>query len=388
MLDVNQLQDQMDAFGAYQQKVRAQRAEQLEAAMEAMEACSEEWSAVKEAVRSASPRQLVAVMREVPDRTRRAPDRPTPITVVATDGSQIYPDRHLDPPCYLINVSRVGFQYGTTESPIMESTPDLHYGAEVLDEHFDEQMGAMTSEVVSALRDQEELRALLDVARAAQVEGRPLVALADGTLIRWMIRGMRNRSLEQELIARYTTMLVEFMEDRLPLASYISRPGNTEVMHLLEFYRTAYADEVAGPDVSLDGCMDRQLFARLLDPGERSAVFSSTSHIQREYPEGNRICYFYLHVPSPRGTGEIGRVEIPEWVAETPDLVDRIHGTVLSECDKGDGYPMILSEAHERAVVRGRDREMVYQMIERALQEAGLAPDASRKRHTKRQARI
>ena len=118
--------------------------------------------------------------------------RPTPVTVLATDGSQICPDRHVEPHCYLLNISRIAFQYGTVERPLMESVPLCEYRREAFDEAFDQVLGTATAEVVSALRDEFELAALLDVAKEARMPGRPIVALADGTLIRWILRRMHD----------------------------------------------------------------------------------------------------------------------------------------------------------------------------------------------------
>ena len=396
MLDLSQLQAQMADFNAYQADLEERRAEQLRWARRGLAEAAEGWQPLRTEVERAQPRQLVAGMREAPDQTYAPAERPTPMTVVATDGSQIYPDRHIEPTCYLVNVSRIAFQYGTTEAPVMEAEPRFRYRQAGLDRedddpdaaadlHFDDELGTMTTEVVSAIRDEWELKDLLAVARAAQTKGRPLLALADGTLIRWMIRGMRNRELEQRLIQRYTALLKQFMADRLPLASYISMPGNTEVIHLLQFYFDRFAEE--RPEVPLDGLVDRRLFAATLAPGERSAVFASASHIQGDYPEGNKICYFYVRIPNRAGD-EIGRVEIPEWVADEPELLDRVHGTLLSECDKGDGYPMILSEAHERAVIRGPERELFYRLLERSLQDAGQPVNTSSKHASKQVPRV
>jgi len=387
MLDVNQLQEEMAAFNAYQAEVRERRRAQQAVAKEALSAAGAQWTSLRDAVRRAQPRQLVAAMREDPTAVHTAPNRPTPITVVATDGSQIYPDRHVEPTCFLINVSQIAFQYGTTEAPLLTATPRFRYRERDLEDHFDDVLASMTTEVVSAIRDEYELRELLSTARGARRTGRPLVALADGTLIRWMIRGMRNRELENTLVSKYTALLQEFMDDELPLCSYISMPGNTEVVHLLQFFLDSALSEPA-PDVRLDGLVDRQLFAEVLPPGARSAPFSSTSHIQREYPEGNKICYFYVHIPSAWGEGEIGRVEMPEWVADEPALLDRLHSVILSECQKGDGYPMVLSEAHEHAVVRAREREQFYRMIERSMQGANLSTNGSRKQRSKQRPRV
>ena len=393
MLDLSQLRAQLDDFQDYEADLRDRRGEQRTRAQAVLRACAADWRGVRTAVDEAEPRRLVAAMRESPDATASAPDRPTPITVVATDGSQIYPDRHVDPLFFLLNVSRVGFQYGTREEPMLDTTPRLHFEDD-LSTHVDDLLGGMTTELVSALRDEMELELLLDVARSAAVEGRPLVALADGTLIRWMIRGMNNEAAEERLIAQYTEYLETFRDEERPLASYVSMPATTEVVNLLRFVvgeLDAPAPDgisVTPDDPALDGLLDRHVFADLLAPGERSATFGSSSHIQGAYPEGTQVCYFYLKVPAPPGEGEIGRVEVPQWVADDESLLDRIHATVLRECEKGDGYPLALSEAHERAVIRAPERESFFRLMERRLQAAGLSPTDSRKRRSKQRPRV
>ena len=393
MLDLSRLRDQLDSFEQYEAEVRDRRAEQRRRARAALRACAERWTKVQAAVEAAQPRRLVAALRQSPAATKAAPDRPTPITVVATDGSQIYPDRHVDPMFFLLNVSQVGFQYGTQEEPLLHTDPRLRFQDD-LSAHVDEALGTMTTELVSALRDELELELLLDAARTAEVDGRPLVALADGTLIRWMIRGMNNEAVEEALIARYTEHLHSFQREKRPLASYVSMPATTEVVNLLRFV-VGELDVPApeGIDLSqdappLDGLLDRHVFDAVLDPGERSAIFGSSSHIQRSYPEGSAVHYFYLKVSPSTGPGEMGRVEVPRWVADDPALLNRIHATILRECEKGEGYPLALSEAHERAVIRASEREAFFRLMERRLRRSGLSPTNSRKQQSKQRPRV
>jgi hypothetical protein len=383
MLDIHQLQSQFADFNAYQSREQALLASKLKRARAALDEAGRYWQDLREQAAASKLKWLIAGLRESPAACHPCTERPTPITVVATDGSQIYPDRHVEPHCYLLNISRIAFQYGTLERPLMESVPRFEYRREEFEDEFDQVLGTATAEVVSALRDEFELAALLDVAQKARITGRPILAIADGTLIRWMLRGMRDRALEEKLINRYTAILADFQAETIPLCSYISMPGNTEVLNLLRVH-CGEDDEDAGSDASLYGVVDRWVFEQCLAPGERSAVFESASHIQSEYGLGDQICYFYLHVPSARGGSEIGRVEVPMWVADHPGLLDLIHATVLSECEKGEGYPMILSEAHERAVIRARERDVFYDMIEREMTTAGLPYHASHKQSSKR----
>ena len=392
MLDLRQLRDQLTDFEEHQSEERDRRGAQRDRARMLLEVCHTHWQAVQDAVATAQPRRLVAQMREPPAATHVAPERPSPITVAATDGSQIYPDRHVEPPFFLLNVSQVAFQYGTTEEALLSATPSLHF-REPLANRFDAPLDTIPTELVSALRDELELSQLLDAATTARIPDRPLVALADGTLIRWMIRGMDNEALEDELIARYTEHLEGFRDEGLALASYVSLPASTEVVNLLRFVGNDL--DAAPPDLPrelpdaprLDGLLDRHVLDTALAPGERSAVFGSASHIQGEYPTGTDIAFFYLKGPGPGG-GELGRVEVPRWVADDPGLLDRVHATVLRECRKGKGYPLALSEAHERAVVRASEREAFFRLMERRLRDAGFAPTGSRKRRSKQRPRV
>lgn len=381
MLDLQQLRPHLNEFANYHAEHRESRKERLERAVEVLTGFEGDVEAIRMLIRQAEESFLVAGVRERPAARRSTPSRPTPLTVVASDGSQIYPDRHLEPACYVLNISRIAFHYGTTEAPVLDAVPFFRYRHDEWEDPVHQYIEAATAEVVSALRDEEELAQLLATASEQRVEGRPVLAVSDGTLIRWMLRGMRNRALEQELIGRYTRLLAQFQARAVPLCSYISMPGNTEVVHL--------AHVLSGEALEIEGLVDRQLFDLLLAPGERSAMFESASHIQREYGAQDRICYFYLKTCAEGLSGahlapEVARVEMPQWVAEDPELLELVHATILSECRKGGGYPMILSEAHERAVIRSAEKDAFRTFLEQSLRRQNLQVNRSRKAVSKR----
>ena len=60
------------------------------------------------------------------------PSRPEKVSVIATDGSQIFPDRNEVASCFLINLGFVVMTYGTVERPVMDSEPRLFYEDEDL----------------------------------------------------------------------------------------------------------------------------------------------------------------------------------------------------------------------------------------------------------------
>jgi len=60
------------------------------------------------------------------------------------------------------------------------------------------------------------------------------------------------------------------------------------------------------------------------------------------------------------------------------------HNIVLDQCKRGQGYPVALSEAHEKAVVTGVDREQFWELVEESLIEEKISSYTSTKNRSKR----
>jgi hypothetical protein len=71
-------------------------------------------------------------------------------------------------------------------------------------------------------------------------------------------------------------------------------------------------------------------------------------------------------------------------VAENADLLNLTHSLVYDQCQRGQGYPVALSEAHEQAVVTGADRENFRELVEAMLVEEHLPTPSSGKSQSKR----
>jgi NurA-like 5'-3' nuclease len=125
--------------------------------------------------------------------------------------------------------------------------------------------------------------------------------------------------------------------------------------------------------------LDRDLFNRLLAPGQRSALFGSRSSVVKKYYGANAVNFFYIKLD-----GEVARVEVPLWVAENESLLELVHSTLLDQCRRGLGYPVALSEAHEQAVVTVADRQQFWSLVEQVLVEDGIYPESSAKSESKR----
>jgi NurA-like 5'-3' nuclease len=129
---------------------------------------------------------------------------------------------------------------------------------------------------------------------------------------------------------------------------------------------------------AIAGVRDRELVGGLLQPGERSELFISSSKIQQRYG-AHQVHFFYLRVDD-----EIARVEMPKWVADDDGLLNLTHALVLDQCRRGHGYPVALSEAHEKAVVTGADAESFWRLVESSLVEEHLPVTGSAKNRSKR----
>ena len=174
----------------------------------------------------------------------------------------------------------------------------------------------------------------------------------------------------------------------MALASYISFPRSTEVVNALrvalcprEILDTDYCGECETRECdTIAGIRDRDLFMDILKPGERSALFISGSRFVRDYyTEPHKIFFFYLRVDD-----EVARIELPRLVALDESLLNLAHSLIFDQCQRGQGYPVALSEAHEQAAVTAADRENFWQLVESALVSEHLPSLSSAKSQSKR----
>ncbi len=116
-----------------------------------------------------------------------------------------------------------------------------------------------------------------------------------------------------------------------------------------------------------------------MEEGERSGLFLSSSKISLDRYGEHKVYFFYLNVGR-----EIARVELPEWVARDARLLPLVHSAIFDQCQRGDGYPRALAEAHEKAVIGGADREVFWRLVESTLVGNRLSTKTSEKERSKR----
>ena len=337
---------------------------------------------------------LVAGLVDGLDLRYKAPPLPAEFSIIATDGSHIDVDRHRSMRCYLINIGAVTLHYGASPGATLDSFPNLYSGDEdlvIVPVGVKGREQPIEGTLLGIKRGVDECRQLAELA-ATLPKDSPALALLDGSLILWGLEAYPEFVTEELLDKDFLGYLDDMRRlnngRKLALASYISFPRSTDVVNTLRValcpYDPADCDRYCPPGKAREcdtvaGVRDRDLFSSLLEPGERSAVFISQSSIVQKHYGAHQVHFFYA-----KADDEIARVEIPQWVARDESLLNLVHTLVLDQCRRGQGYPVALSEAHEKAVVTATDREQFWQLVDSLLVDEDLPSLTSAKSRSKR----
>ncbi len=385
MLDLFAVKNQIDEMVADKSRAQEDYREKLEMAVQAYRGWQRNWQKLAEKIACSRTSWLMPGLVEGLEVKPSHPQRPERISIAATDGSQIFPDRHEISSCFLINIGYILLHYGTGEKPLMSSKPTLYYRDEEIFEEWDGRRVFVNRELVGTKRGLMEFSELAALSLAAQEAGHSVLACSDGTLIQWSLEG-KPHDFRDYVLGETMRDLDALEKADLPVCGYISHPSSQDVVNALKL--GLCPEEVADRDRStclpenqlglsvdekknlqgqlwnervpcspLDGISDAVLMRQILKPGQRSPVFRSSSKILEAYGR-HWIHFFYVHVGQ-----EIGRVEVPEWVVKDQGMLELVHACICDQADKGQGYPVALSEAHERAVVRSADRESFYRFL-------------------------
>lgn len=332
------------------------------------------------------------------DETRTLPGNAPAATLLASDGSQIYPDAHGIALYYLLNVGTIVLRQGTGQAPDVHTRCQLFYQEREL---YDESHRLIEIDKVNARRDLWELQVLAELAweeRRLQLGNLNalLVALGDGPLLLWMPQRLTDTQQAQrvEEFARELGTLRRLQA--VPLG-YVDRPRSANVLrvlHLLDLSMDQITKETLRRN-PYPGLSDRALFGDL-KPGERTGFFAATSEINDTYGQaGHRMVFCYANLANASqaaGSGaeqalmvqpRIVRIETPEWVLLDQDAFDAALAAVRWDC-RLTGYPYVLSRAHELAVVTRHERAALEQMMSVELRRQRLAVEESGKAAAKR----
>jgi len=324
---------------------------------------------------------------------------PADWVVAAVDGSHIDVDRHLPVACYLLNFGGCVITYGSQPDATLFSHPHLATTPDEL--YISDPSNSMAEEMVSGallglVRTVKELETLANTVEQCPPE-LPVLGLVDGSLVLWGLSGQAYRPYVTDAIINNGLLpamkrLEKLAETRpVALAAYVSYPRSTEAVNAVRCSLCPHEPSVCTqscnnrrssqqPCNNANEFLDRDLFQRLLEPGWRSPVYKTNSSVSRDsYDEANKVHFFYVNAGE-----EIGRIEIPKWVAKNEALLSLTHSLVWDQCQRGQGYPVAISESHEQAVVSAGDHRVFRRMLTDSLERQGLSAATSQKDRSKR----
>jgi len=300
------------------------------------------------------------------------PPRPERATIVAADGSQVYPSIHAAALYYLTNVGVFVYHHGRDDLPEQITEPRLYYSE--VDVH-DAQGQVIANEAVNARRSVGELQVLAREAWHHHETDCPLLALRDGPLLFWVGKEVPDgKQLENDYKGTLVWLhdlhaAMQQSSQSASLVGYVDRPTSAFLVSLLHLMSLPDED-VRKPALvtngDLEGLPDQPLLFKLLQPGERSAVMVQQSPQNKRYHdkgESYEIAFFYLNVGVPHDY-HLARVEMPMWVARNPALVNLAHALIYDQCQIMWRYPYALTRADELAVVRAHEKSQLNEMIE------------------------
>ena len=292
------------------------------------------------------------------------PDCPAAATILAVDGSQIYPDPHTAALYWLTNIGVFVYPHGSETLPDIITEPQLFYE----DKDVREQDGRLiATAAINARRAVYEMQVLARETRQRRELARPLVAMYDGPLLSlFMGKEVTNAG---ELTLGYHEALDILHGVGAGLTGYVDRPKSTFVVNTI-YLMGLEPDQIkrsnlqtAGP---LEGLTDRDLYQWILNPGDRCGMMvqqSPQNKAYREASDDHEIFFFYMNVASLQQEPYLARVEIPYWVAHEKAMVGAIQALVYHQCQITDRYPYALTRADEVAVVHSHEKRALDEMI-------------------------
>lgn len=330
-------------------------------------------------------------------------------TVISTDGSQVYPDRQMGTNCFLLNIGTVILNYSSTAKSSVQlfSEPTIYTGSSDLD-------SLSLVELVDCKRQELELQAGLEwfdtFSRAPSYAeasldslqknsprtrkgdilgngeivtdnkiselngGGVTLFLIDGALIFWQLENSKSGGAKKIFWDKYLAILHALSKRKIWFAGYISLPNSKELVNLLRMSLCDLKPSLQNKPKILNFINDVHVASFYLQAFEYSIVFKNQTEISKLYPANLQPHFVYFNT----GT-EIARIEFPAWIAQDLNLVEQIMSLVADQVIKGRGYPVVLSEAHEQAVVHHSDREFFYQLLDQAGSKHGQQLTISRK---------
>ena len=234
----------------------------------------------------------------------------------------------------------------------------------------------MSEGEVAIKRDLMERSALANFPEELEI---PAIAMVDGPLE--LIREPQAGGGFEKVLVEYKDILIKFMEQGLMLLGYTDKSQSDLIGRMMELMRLGEEglDSYDPKRRQFAGLSDRNwLRDRLVNPGDRSAVFAILSETNKKLDPDLSFHFFYLNVGQP-GKPHLARVEVPGWVAKSADRLGFIQAALTEQAHVlgTRPYPYLLHRAHEEAVVTLPEHQYVEEMILTEFRRQGIPIDES-----------
>ncbi len=306
-------------------------------------------------------------------------------TIIAADGSQIYPNEQAPIHYYLLNIGQFIYHHGVDRTPEQFTEPTLVFHK---DSVHDAYKRVISNRTVDARRTVLEMKSLAQRAWELKNEGDySIICLYDNQLMFWANSDVAG---SDQLMQDYHAALLQLHDvqangPRTTLAGYIDNPHRARVVLRLLYLMSLHDEEdvkahekMMAQGGDLEGLRDRHLFNTILQPGERTAVMVQNSPRNLAYKHrGNsyEIAFFYMKV-GDHYNANIARIDIPMWVARNPEAVNELQAFLQrqSTMQGRNPYPYALTRADELAYVSLKDKTKLDDLINLELRRKGIDP--------------
>jgi hypothetical protein len=269
-------------------------------------------------------------------------------TIAAVDGSQILSD-DLDIrilPFLLINIGLIKTNYPRQEVVIFDSFPQL----------ITKQKASFNGlgKDVAVYRTKGEFEIAIETIKNMQEDN---ILLIDGGLLQWHLTENGNGNhLKEETLALLSDTLQTAAKKKVHILGYISGTNAADVigtLRIMQCDKDSFSCNQCDNSYCLiaDRIKDENLYQGILplNPQKKwniSPLFKSNVPMIEKYYKQD-IFFFYLY-----NQFEFARIECTEFsISHLPFLM----GVLQDQLEKGFGYPVILQEAHELAVLQKND---------------------------------
>ena len=321
---------------------------------------------------------------------------PERYALIASDGSQIMPNRHSAVQYYFIQAATAAIVYGVAEknTALLKAETDSKLKPNYLE--FDinklyEEGELIGASVVSNRRDALEIELLAERCKAFAEAGVQPIALADGSLIPFSLLNpafMRDKNKARAVVDRLVEALNVMRKAKAIIAGYVDRPDSNGVVKAARLMGkpTSIISKASLRQLE-DGAwpmFDRELYRDTLPPQQRGSLFDPGWMVNGKdwlgrHHHAMRACYVNFG-PGNGGQAMIGRIELPVWCAQHASTLAAI---LHRQASLGAGYPFILKAAHEEAVVTREDQNTLETLIQMELRDRGISTDVSLKQAAK-----